>query len=126
MTKEQKEACEKLADKALDSVLKEIQQRTDNASEGPWESKYQNWSMLISHNKFETYLASTKERNNADFIAHARTDVPMLLEMVEETIKSIGHHGCFCAGDNDGSGASYFCLGHELQRDLEKIAGKYK
>lgn len=59
--------------------------------------------------------------NEADpkFIAHARTDVPMLLQMLFKTIRLVEKHGCFCEDE-------YTCFGCEWQPELEKIAEKYK
>lgn len=97
----------------LDSRLKEIKELADkHGSMRSDDFGHDTHKLLLAEAEALTYWTETAG--------------PMLLEMVEETIKSIGHHGCFCAGDNDGTGASYFCLGHELQRDLEKIAEKYQ
>jgi hypothetical protein len=53
----------------LDAYLVEVKERCEAATEGPWE-------LGVTYNHI----------SDAPFIAHARTDVPRLLEMVEVTI----------------------------------------
>lgn len=124
----------------LDSRLKEIKERCEAATGGPWDYHLDieipeekrsyggpvgyslvNKSPLMPHDQWFS---------NRQFIAHARTDVPMLLVGWETAIRLMEEHGCFCEYKNgdpdDPAGLIYECMGHELQRELEKIAEKYK
>ena len=77
----------------LDQRLKEIKSRCDAATEGPW---------------FGT-MQDVIQPGNSKFIAHARTDVPMLLEMVEYLLVNISSD-----------------LYEYEKNELKQIAEKYK
>lgn len=79
----------------LETKLKEIKERCNAATEGPWDAKYsehmkgyenEDWILysgkrnLCSQNYYST--PGILKEGDAQFIAHARTDVPMLLEMI--------------------------------------------
>jgi len=94
----------------LDKTLKEIKERCDAATEGPWFTGFNLVTVPegdICFVKDDVFLGGYK--NNRDFIAHARTNVPMLLEMVEY-MKSV----------------STWEYRDRYMRELEKIAEKYK
>ena len=94
----------------LEQRLKEIRERCDAATKGPWEPVKDNDGDITQIQSFanvferqtgcdeedETYNivcnlpvekygygSAWDSKPNSSFIAHARTDVPMLLEMVE-------------------------------------------
>ena len=89
----------------LDERLQQIKERCDAATEGPWDSVISSYCILDG--KADQLMVF--DENNKHFIAHARTDVPMLLEMVDWLIKY-----------NSMSKDSYAVI------QLEKIAEKYK
>lgn len=80
------------------SELDEIRARADAASKGPWhefyvpnmrpdEREYGDWII----DSVETFIASThiwtdRGKLDAEFIAHARTDVPRLVAAVDEVL----------------------------------------
>lgn len=65
---------------SLEDKLKEIKNRCEAATEGPWEPAYKT---VISRNHRHLEFDIPDSESDAQFIAHARTDLPMLLEMVE-------------------------------------------
>ena len=85
----------------LDSRLKEIKERCEAATEEPWflerdldgnaypyihDSLDLNGQCLFKGVPLKGENGMLEMIKNTDFIAHARTDVPMLLEMLEATI----------------------------------------
>ena len=104
----------------LEAKLKEIKDRCDAATEGPWifypEDETDHWQLSDYQYTFfkqdDSGVPITKPEG--DFIAHARTDVPMLLEMVEKFMDIVDW---------------YVPDQKEFQRaskEIEKIAEKYK
>ena len=95
----------------LDSRLKEIKERCEAATEGPWNAVTDDdkrfWIESESGENWDNFNEPT-----VYFIAHARTDVPMLLEMVDKLLLAV-----YLAGEDFEKGAI---------RELEKIAEKYK
>ena len=68
----------------LETRLTEIKKRIEAATEGPWyECKEYDWVEDKQSNLMFEYVCKDSKKENMAFIAHARTDVPMLLEMVE-------------------------------------------
>ncbi len=57
----------------LETYLKEVKERCERATEGPWS--VDEWDQIKN-------VGIITGKNNSPFIAHARTDVPRLLEMV--------------------------------------------
>lgn len=106
----------------LEDKLKEIKSRCDVATEGKWEFKATKDTGGIryvfapnaekDHRGCEFIVADVNRSFNADFIAHARTDLPMLLEMVEYLLNK----------DND----LVHWTNSKVKIDLKKIAEKYK
>jgi hypothetical protein len=111
----------------LDSRLKEIKERCEAATEGPWKNEDNAWdgnsNVIVWDSEFDPIIyvnsgfgfqrkdpIEHKGNWNSRFIAHARTDVPMLLEMVEHIIKSY----CYCDDEQCDT-----CF------RVEKIAEKY-
>ena len=61
--------------------LNEIEARANAATEGPWEADWRFTGWDISGNDYDddglpALIASDADGEDADFIAHARTDVP--------------------------------------------------
>lgn len=75
----------------LENKLKEIKDRCDLATEGPWNPIDEQRDTEVFHHVVKrmrndngwSYVAGETGLKDTLFIAHARTDVPMLLEMVE-------------------------------------------
>ena len=67
----------------LEELLREIEERVNAATEGPWDVEYQNFSYLISNDDQLTYFAQTELAEDAEFIVHAGTDIPRLLKVVK-------------------------------------------
>lgn len=75
--------------------LKAIRERCDAATEGPWITRYNGLSVWLKKNRIKTICKHTspsnisledfvgESRSNCDFIAHARTDIPALLDLAE-------------------------------------------
>lgn len=76
------------------NYLEQIKQRCEKSTKGPWYVGYKDRSgryiqeegnfCLVSKNEktiLHAYLA--KSEADAEFIAHARTDIPKLLEVIE-------------------------------------------
>jgi len=76
---------------SIESKFKEIKERVDGATAGPWKYDSEGDLIapkikpLISHNVGIVAGSSdvVMRTEDEDFISHARQDVPMLLEMVE-------------------------------------------
>jgi hypothetical protein len=59
--------------------LQAIKERCEKATPGPWEIDE---NLLVSHNFDENYceyVSDNWDKDNAEFIAHAREDIPLLL-----------------------------------------------
>lgn len=78
-------------------ALQEIKAREQAATPGPWEKL----SFYIC-NKNKTVIAGVGVRENAQFIAHARTDIPALVAEVERLM----------AENSAGKEANKSCLQH--------------
>lgn len=123
----------------LESKLKEIKDRADNATAGPWEYSVGNCGSIFGdlnnpeHNGDNPYIGTVfavgivkegiyKGRNrtegipDAEFITHARTDIPMLLEMFEKLQQR--YLDLSDLGAESHQEATY--------KELEKTAEKYK
>ena len=61
--------------------LEEIRKRCDAATEGPWEQEDCRENHIATATGMD--IAHAPKQINAQFIAHARTDVPALLAEVE-------------------------------------------
>lgn len=59
--------------------LQEISGRLSNATTGPWEQNQSNVTVK-GRTLFFTYMAN---RRDAEFVAHARQDIPYLLDALE-------------------------------------------
>ena len=73
--------------------LNEIEARANAATEGPWfPNRYsEDWEVCgeLDDNGNPALVASEAVGVDAEFIAHARTDVPWLLEQVERRDKAL-------------------------------------
>lgn len=75
----------------IEQKLKEIKERCEAATEGPWNPIDEQRDIEVFHHVVKrmrndngwTYVAGETGLKDTLFISHARTDVPMLLEMVE-------------------------------------------
>ncbi|WP_047988280.1 hypothetical protein [Alkalihalobacillus pseudalcaliphilus] len=91
--------------------LTEIRERAAKATDGAWratlDDPYYRTYVLGSFNKGVHVIADIKGDNNADFIAHARTDVEDLLAEVERlshvvaVIKEMAEEGYVTAASID-------------------------
>lgn len=88
----------------LPDKLREIEERCEKATEGPWFYDWGNWEIESrSDSSFRTSVCSMtpedrlscdgQEQNPVDssddgeFIAHARTDIPKLLKVIEKLME---------------------------------------
>ena len=74
---------------SISDRLDQIEARADAATEGPWEKRTVNgWGMVVSYSTdamiqlVAEFRHKERDLNDAEFIAHARTDVPELVEAV--------------------------------------------
>lgn len=85
----------------LEKYLKEVKERSDAATEGPW------WPTLrtvITMDSNDLEYDIPDSRGDAEFIAHARTDIPVLLDMLNIFV---GEDACIC---------------EEIKEELENLA----
>lgn len=82
--------------KAFTQQLNKIEERANAATSGPWQVRGDGYWSVIGQSTFSVISAScdlegdheliTREKNsleNAKFIAHARTDIPKLIEYLK-------------------------------------------
>ena len=112
----------------LETKLKEIKARCDGATDGPYFLDYvepnEGYIRSRKYNRiimdFSTDDAcqetATQDDKNMRLFAHSRTDVSMLLEIVEDLVVKI--KAC-------QKGLGYSCFEYQLN-SIEKIAEKYK
>ena len=62
----------------IDQFIKEAQARCDAATDGPWRSR----GMCIDGPEMAIYDEGGHGAEDADFIAHARQDLPAALEII--------------------------------------------
>lgn len=77
------------------SKLDEIRERAEKATKGPWTvTLYFDKSREVYDRIWGPAVLSTikaiERHENKEFIAHSRTDIPALLDMIEELQKKIG------------------------------------
>ena len=110
----------------LESRLKAIRERCEAATDGPFllkHPKMKQWENYIlancEHCDEEPFILATPNRhmdnwkNDITMLAHSRTDIPMLLELLECTY-------------NYGVDVMMSGLITEMKSDLDKIMEKYK
>ena len=78
-------------DKVLNARLEKIEARVKNATPGPWESfregqNHEDDSFIRTGGK-NLYVTGGGEHDQ-EFIAHARQDIPFLLEQLEDFVES--------------------------------------
>jgi len=73
----------------LPGWLQEIRDRADKATPGPWDMVWEDGEAYVfrGRNWNREWVASAATSDDTAFIAHARTDVPRLIEMVAEMAK---------------------------------------
>lgn len=70
--------------------LQEIKERCEKATPGPWGlDTWKNNLMVIATANCKIVVASRMQIRDAEFIAHAREDIPKLLREIEELKKQI-------------------------------------
>lgn len=75
--------------------LKEIRARADKATAGPWvfckdsASKFWCWIIALTPYPWNAICQHKSSDADAEFIAHARTDIPALLEEVDRLRQKI-------------------------------------
>jgi len=84
----------------LETLLHEIRERADKATEGPWsnlDEPGELHSCVLAEpcgDPFHIAMQITRPEDE-DFIAHARTDVPRLVKALEVALNFIDHlHNC--------------------------------
>jgi len=100
--------------KTLTELLDEIKSRADSATEGPWKVYDENKGVVRINNDITCGFLIGQEKNSR-FIAHARTDVPALVESVEFLIEIIEESHYFCFNGTD--------LPDRLTKILQKSQG---
>lgn len=80
----------------INERLDQIEQRAERASEGPWFDEERNlddpWGATTVYNVFhngdtpDRDLVAEAAYDNAEFIAHARTDVPALVKALRAAL----------------------------------------
>jgi len=98
----------------LEDFLKETKELCDGATEGPWESFGSRFDWRLENNKGCVIARSELEfGNTTDFMADARTAIPILLEMVEILKKQVwcshNQHDC-----------------NEIDKELNQIIQKHR
>ncbi|OQV53338.1 hypothetical protein [Bacillus velezensis] len=74
-----------MSGKLTKDQLEEIRQRADAATEGPWRIGKQSPNGLNNIGTIGGLLtAQTTDEDDAKYIAHARRDIPVLLDHIEE------------------------------------------
>lgn len=90
--------------------LDEIEARANAATEGPWEAEWRftGWDVVsgkVDDDGLPAFIASEVESEEAEFIAHARTDVP---DMAAALRAVLNLHKCRTYPD-DGIGEPTAC-----------------
>lgn len=77
-----------------DSELKQIEARANAATDGPWEVRphFDEYGRELRMTRWVTGVeVENLEIEDAEFVAHARTDVPALCEEVRRLRKLLGN-----------------------------------
>ena len=91
--------------------LNEIEARANAATEGPWEADWRFTGWDISGNDYDddglpALIASDADGEDAEFIAHARTDMPALAAVARYALsqhsKDEAHNECGHCADSYG------------------------
>lgn len=104
--------------------IKEIRERCDKATPGQWESGYfQTVSTKTGHKLLNTHCDL-----DAIFIAHAREDIPELLEEIDRLAGELAKHyeanGMKTAYDNDGTPYLVEAEGSEAEHIIELLTAE--
>ena len=103
----------KLSEKEIEAIRK----RADKATEGPWwasEGLYVVNNLTGDSYEWDAdFVAETERESDAEFIAHAREDIPKLLAEIERLRSGLE------ALDKDISA----CLAYKLPFELIEISG---
>lgn len=84
--------------KDWDKIIAEIKERVAAATPGPWKHDWGNWDVegpnreniadISSGYRYQepdkSFHSKADPHDDAEFIAHARTDIPLLLERIEQ------------------------------------------
>lgn len=76
--------------------LNEIEARANAATEGPWwaDWRFTDWEVCctVGDHGLPALIASDADGEDAEFIAHARTDVPDMAAALRAVLKLHKHH----------------------------------
>jgi len=73
---------------AIAARLEEIRKRCEDATPGPWKPTKSGYSVFCRIPYFsDLRIATGFERGDAEFMAHAREDIPWLLEQMVTTLR---------------------------------------
>ena len=97
--------------------LDSIRARVEAASEGPWHVSFTGEQV---HGPQSEWVSDAYE-NDAEFIAHARTDIPLLLK-VAEAAKELEVFRATVKGFGDASGPCFFVSVPSLQTLRDSLA----
>ena len=82
-----------------ESELKEIEERCNKATEGPWKSMIEGRdhtsgdSFIMTGGK-DIYIDNPLLDNNQDFIANAKQDIPKLIQEIRKLKKKLNKASC--------------------------------
>lgn len=76
--------------------LEEIKARADAATPGPWDTNgYTIFSTPLEEKGFylgDICFVESVDNNDLEFIAHAREDIPYLLDMLDKLAEALDHY----------------------------------
>lgn len=111
--------------------LQEVRKRADMATEGPWEAHIPitnnnecygfTQATLKREIPFYTPKTDVQAKRDCLFLAHARTDIPRLLTLVEELQACINWHQIYARNPKTQQGEPIEWLFNELSERSAKI-----
>ena len=118
----------------LPAWLREIRDRADKATKGPWDVVWEDGEAYVFRNRNwdRSWVASAATSDDTAFIAHARTDVPRLIEMVAEMAERLGQAVIVLDGISDASFIGYpldtglYNEAERVIRPIEELLAKYR
>jgi hypothetical protein len=93
------------------SRLAEIRTRTNAATQGPWK-RTEVRVMADCEASGLSYDGKRNRQANAEFMAHARADIPWLLDRVqelEEALRTIAEHSVISEGEFPDDNCDWHC-----------------
>lgn len=123
----------------LEEFLAQVKAREEKATAGPWDyeptyvysGKIHRVKLPFPEGQSHTFYScgdGKRANEDAEFIAHARTDIPRLVKMVEETRSMLKAKGCddspaWSAGTSATVTHLHGCFRCALMAELDRIAG---